>query len=243
MKTQCIIVDDEPLAIKLLRSHVEKIEDIELVAECKNAMQAYDVLRKQKVDLMLLDIQMPQITGIDFLKSLSHPPKVIFTTAYRNYALEGFDLEVVDYLLKPIQFERFFKAISRYFALTDNNVEVVSPESGIGAKEGDSFIYVKENKKVFKIFLNQICFIEGLGEYVKIHTQDQSHVTKTSLTSLEGKLPPSQFVRTHKSYIVGLSKISAFTTSSVDVNNQEIPVGRTYKQQVFKLLGYDNDSL
>lgn len=241
MATRTLIVDDEPLAIKLLKSHVENVETLELVAECKNAMQAYEVLRSTPVDLMLMDIQMPQITGIDFLKSLSNPPKVIITTAYRNYALEGFELEVVDYLLKPIKFERFFKAISRYYQMVDNPVKVIEKEVAQPAE--DAFIYVKENKKVHKVKLNDILYIEGLGEYVKIITQTESYVTKNSLNNLESKLPEGDFIRAHKSFIISIKKVTAFTSVSVDIQEKEIPVSRTYKQAVLKALNYDSDSL
>jgi len=240
MKTKCIIVDDEPLAIKLLKSHVEQVETLELVAECRNAMQAYDVLRKKQVDLMLMDIQMPQITGLDFLKSLSNPPKVIITTAYRNYAPEGFELEVVDYLLKPIQFDRFFKAINRFYQVADHDIKVIDSLNNQHG-EKSQFIYVKENKKVNKIFLDSIVSIEGLGEYVKICTNEGNYVTKNSLNNLESKLPHQLFVRTHKSFIIALSKVTAFTSTTIEIGKTEFPIGRTYKNEVLKALNFDSD--
>ena len=245
MKTKCIIVDDEPLAIKLLKSHVEKVESLELVAECRNAMQAFDALRTKSVDLMFTDIQMPQMTGIDFLKSLSHPPKVIITTAYREYAIEGFELEVVDYLLKPIQFDRFFKAVNRYFQLVENEIKVFSEDPGEGQKNKKPYVYVKENKKVVKIYLHDIYYIEGLGEYIKIFTPDATIITKSSLTNVEEKLPSDMFVRTHRSFIANLTHVKAFSSVAIEVKDKkiEIPIGRTYKNEVLKALKYESDML
>jgi len=155
MKTRCLIVDDEPLARELVRGHIQKLENFEIVDECDNAMKAMDALRMHAIDLMFLDIKMPQMTGIDFLKTLKRPPKVIITTAYSQYALDGFDLDVVDYLMKPVTFERFFKSVNKYFqAGKSENVEL---EGGNGTNS-EAFIYVKENKKVIKIYLNEIHF-------------------------------------------------------------------------------------
>lgn len=243
MKVKCLIVDDEPLAIKLLKSHVEKIDSLELVAECRNAMQAFDVLRNKNIDLMFLDIQMPQMTGLEFLKSLSHPPKVIFTTAYREYALEGFELEVVDYLLKPIQFDRFFKAVNRYLQLHDNEFKVHATSKSGQHTHQQAYVYVKENKKVKKIYLQDIFYIEGLGEYIKIYTPEKCIITKNSLTQVEEKLPGDMFVRTHRSYIIGIKHIKAFTSTGIEIGEKELPIGRTYKNVVLKALNYDGDIL
>jgi len=190
MKTKCLIVDDEPLARELIRGHIQKLENFEIVAECDNAMKAMDALRNHAVDLMFLDIKMPQMSGIDFLKTLKRPPKVIITTAFSQYALDGFELDVVDYLMKPVTFERFFKSVNKYFQSGQSeNVEV---EGGNGTSE-ESFIYVKENKKVIKIYLREIHFIEGLNEYIRIHTDNRRVVVKSSLQGIENKLPSEQF--------------------------------------------------
>ncbi|MCA1761299.1 MAG: response regulator transcription factor, partial [Bacteroidales bacterium] len=203
MKTNCLIVDDEPLARELMRNHIQKLDNFEIVAECSDAMKALDALRNHKVDLMFMDIQMPQITGIEFLKTLKHPPQVIITTAYREYALEGFELDVVDYLLKPITFERFLKAVNKYFQVSSDSFGSVENYSPVNNNE-EAYIYVKENKKVLKLHLKDILYIEGLSEYVKIHTSEKRIVTKTSMTSMEEKLPDNDFMRIHKSYIVSL---------------------------------------
>lgn len=235
MKTKCLIIDDEPLARDLVRNHLEKLDNFEIVAECGDAMKALQVLRNQHVDLMFMDIQMPQITGIEFLKTLKNPPRVIITTAYREYALEGFELDVVDFLLKPITFERFLKSVNKYFQVTTengNNGDAVSSPS----TPDEAFIYVKENKRVIKLLLNEILYIEGLSEYVKIYTDNKKIVTKTSMTNMEDKLPDDGFMRIHKSYIVSLNKIEAFTSSSIEVTGKELPIGRSYKNKVSKVL-------
>lgn len=237
MKTRCLIVDDEPLARELIKGYVAKLENFEIVAECSDAMKALNTLRAKPVDLMFMDIQMPQITGIEFLKTLKHPPKVIITTAYREYALDGFELDVVDYLLKPITFERFLKSVNKFYQMNQDDVQVVSGHtSDKGADE--SFIYVKENKKVIKIYLSEIKYIEGLSEYVQIYTDKRKVIVKTSLTQMEEKLPNEQFLRIHKSYIISVNKIEAFTANTIEIQNKELPIGRSYKNVVLNLLNF-----
>lgn len=238
MKTKCLVIDDEPLARDLIRSHIEKFENFEIVAECGDAMKALQELRNHQVDLMFMDIQMPQITGIEFLKTLKHPPKVIITTAYREYALDGFELDVVDYLLKPITFERFLKSINKYYQVTQEEVQNVTPVSSIISNE-EAFIYVKENKKVIKLHLNEIHYVEGLSEYVQIYTAKKKIITKTSMTNMQEKLPDTGFMRIHKSFIVSMTKIEAFTSHSIEVPGKEIPIGRSYKNSVLKALQYN----
>ena len=234
MKNRCLIVDDEPLARQLMMDHVSKLDDFELVGVCSNAMEALTALHNHKVDLMFLDIQMPQINGIDFLKTLKNPPKVIFTTAYREYALEGFELDVIDYLLKPITFERFLKSVNKYYQTKSDSIQVVES----GKPNENSFIYVKENKMVKKILLDEILYIEGYSEYVRIYIDDKRIITKASLTELEKKLPQDGFLRIHKSYIVSLTKITAFSASIIEIKNKELPIGRNYKNAVMKALNY-----
>lgn len=237
MKTKCMIVDDEPLACDLMRGHIEKLENFEIVAECHNAMKALSVLREKHVDLIFMDIQMPQITGIEFLKTLKHPPKVIFTTAYREYALEGFDLDVVDYLLKPITFERFLKSVNKYYQMCQDQVQMVPNTTSEKVME-ESFIYVKENKKVIKIYLSEIRYIEGLSEYVQIFTDKRKIITKTSMALMEEKLPADNFLRIHKSYIVPVNKIEAFTANTIEIHGKELPIGRNFKNAVLNSLNY-----
>ncbi len=236
MKTRCLIVDDEPLARELIKGYVAKLENFEIVAECSDAMKALNVLRAKPVDLMFMDIQMPQITGIEFLKTLKHAPKVIITTAYREYALDGFELDVVDYLLKPITFERFLKSVNKYYQMIQDDVQLVASQGDKGVDE--TFIYVKENKKVVKIYLSEIKYIEGLSEYVQIYTDKRKVIVKTSLTQMEEKLPAEQFLRIHKSYIISVSKIEAFTANTIEIQNKELPIGRSYKNVVLNLLNF-----
>lgn len=234
MKTKCLIVDDEPLARDLIRNYIEKLDGFQIVGECADAMKALKALRDHPVDLMFMDIQMPQITGIEFLKTLKKPPKVIITTAYRQYAIEGFDLDVVDFLLKPITFERFLKAVNKYYQVNVNEQQL-SVVNG-NAYSDEPFIYVKENKRVLKIHLHEILYMEGLSEYVQIYTEDKKIVTKNSMTNMQSKLPDSEFMRIHKSYIVSMSKIQAFTTSTVEVPGKKLPIGRSYKNAVLEAL-------
>ncbi len=235
MKTKCLIVDDEPLARDLMRNHIEKLDNFEIVCECGDAMKALKELRDQKIDLMFMDLQMPQITGIEFLKILKNPPKVIITTAYREYAVDGFELDVVDYLLKPITFERFLKSVNKYYQITQDESTVTAPVSEI-IQPAEPFIYVKENKRVIKVLLNEILYVEGLSEYVQIYTDKKKIITKTTLASLEEKLPGESFLRIHKSFIVSLHRIEAFTASTIEVPGKELPIGRSFKNSVFHAL-------
>ena len=235
MKTKCLIIDDEPLARDLIRNHIEKLDNFEIVAECGDAMKALQELRDQQVDLMFLDIQMPQITGLEFLKILKNPPKVIITTAYREYALDGFELDVVDYLLKPITFERFLKSVNKYYQITQDDIQNSNIEPQKYSHE-ETFIYVKENKRVIKVHLSDILYVEGLSEYVQIYTDKKKIITKLSMTGLEEKLPSNGFLRIHKSFIVSLSKVEAFTSHTIEVPGKELPIGRSYKSTVLDVL-------
>jgi len=240
MKTNCLIIDDEPLARDLIRSHINKLENFNIVAECGDAMRALQELRSQDIDLMFMDIQMPQITGIEFLKTLKSPPKVVITTAYREYALEGFELDVVDFLLKPVTFERFLKSVNKYYQVSQEEIAPLS-HSEEPKTNDDPFIYVKENKRVIKVYLNEILYIEGLSEYVQIYTGKRKIITKTSMTNMEEKLPSESFFRIHKSFIVSLSKIEAFTAHSIEVPGKELPIGRSYKSLVLDALQYNGN--
>lgn len=237
MKTKCLIVDDEPLARELIRGHVEKLENFEIVAECSDAMKALNVMRDKQVDLIFMDIQMPQITGLEFLKTLKHPPKVIITTAYREYALEGFELDVVDYLLKPITFERFLKSVNKFYQMNQDDVQVVAAASGEKMPE-ESFIYIKENKKIVKVYLSEIRYIEGLSEYVQVYTDKRKIITKTSMAQMEEKLPNDSFLRIHKSFIVSTNRIEAFTANTIEVQGKELPIGRSFKNGVLNALNF-----
>jgi DNA-binding LytR/AlgR family response regulator len=240
-KIKCVLVDDEPLALDVLESYIQRVDGLELTARCDNALKAFEVLRNHTVDLIFLDIQMPKLNGIDFLKTLQNPPKVIFTTAYREYALEAFDLDVVDYLLKPIPFGRFLKALSKAFGQIQNTTQNIN--SNVSAEEYEPYIstdtlIVRSDKKMIKINLKDIIYIESLKDYVIIHLSDKRVVTKQKISFLEQKLMDNNFIRIHRSFLVSASKISAFTQSHIEINGQELPIGRSYKSEVGKILGY-----
>lgn len=231
---KCIIVDDEPLAIDVIESHIAKLEDVEIVAKCTNALSAFEVVQKQDVDLIFLDIQMPKLTGLDFLKTLQNPPKVIFTTAYRDYAIESYDLNAVDYLLKPISFDRFLKAMSKVY---DREIQSpISKEIVEVRPNEDNYIYVKSDKKMVKIKLNEVLYIESLKDYVRIKTQDKMIITHQKISYLEEKLPEDSFTRVHRSFIVATKKVDCYSSAFLEVSGKEIPIGRNYKNQVMSKL-------
>lgn len=241
-KTRCLIVDDEPLAIEIIENHLSKFEEIEIVDKCNNAITAFEVLRREKVDLIFLDIQMPKITGVEFLKTLNHPPKVIFTTAYRDYALDAYELDVIDYLLKPISFERFMKAINKYYEIASGDFLIYNQSSSNGT-DATPYIYIKADKKFHKVYLNEILYIEALKDYLKIHCVNKKLVTLGQIGEFEKKLPENLFVRVHRSYIAALEKITAFNATQVDIGEKEIPIGRSYKYHVLKTLNIDGSNM
>ncbi|MES2110799.1 MAG: LytTR family DNA-binding domain-containing protein [Bacteroidota bacterium] len=228
-KTRCLLVDDEPLAITLLQKHVAQLDFLEVTATCSNAMKALEVLKSTEIDLMFLDIQMPAVSGIDFLKTLRNPPKVIITTAYREYALDGYDLDVVDYLLKPITFDRFFKAIERCLRQD-------TPPPALNSPAETSVIYVKSGYKHIKINIDDMLYIESLKDYVKIVTTENTILNKYRIGDMETKLAGKGFLRIHRSFIINLKHLSAFTASDVQVGKTELPIGESYKAIVTKLL-------
>jgi two-component system LytT family response regulator len=234
LKTRCLIIDDEPLAIKLIKSHLSRIESFGLAGECKNALEAIEVLKRERIDLMFLDINMPEITGIEFLKTIPDPPYVIITTAYREYAIEGYDLDVVDFLLKPISFERFLKAINRYC----NRVKPLYNNNGnqSGLKEPGRFIYLQDGKNIYRIPSGDIIYLEGYGEYVKVHTLNRVYLVRDSLTEFEGRLSPHPFLRVHKSYIVNTDRKTGFSTIHILLKDIELPMGRIYRDRVINSL-------
>jgi len=232
VKIKCLIIDDEPLAASLIEAHVAKVPNLEVVATCINALEGFEILKTQSIDLIFLDIQMPLLTGIEFLKALSNPPKVIFTTAYREYAIESYELEVVDYLLKPISFDRFFKAINKFF----KTIESIAPVHTITDSQNTTdFIYVNANKKHHKISFSDIVYAESIKDYIRIHLADKTIVTKEKISEFEHKLP-ANFLRTHRSYIVNADKITAYTVNDIEIGNIEIPIGISYKKQLLEKL-------
>lgn len=232
MAIKCLIIDDEPLAIQIIELHLEQIPDLELVATFQNPLEAFDLLKTTAIDLIFLDIEMPLLTGIDFVKSLQQPPKVIFTTAYRNYAVESYELDVVDYLVKPITFTRFFKAVNKYKNRVGTALLHDAPSE---AEPTNDHIYVNVNKKFIKIDFDAILYVESIKDYIRIHLEDQNIVTKDKIGEFEHKLPKG-FLRVHRSYIVNSAKVSAFTASDVEIGEREIPIGEHYKKEVLACL-------
>ena len=241
MSLKCIIVDDEPLALEVLEAYIERIEGLELVAKCENAVKAFDALKKLQVDLIFLDIQMPKLTGIDFLKVLNPAPKVIFTTAYREYAIESYELNVVDYLLKPIAFNRFMMAVNKAMDGSVEYDEESSEESQVAPD--DPYIFLKADRKMVKVYLKDILYIESLKDYVRIKTPDREIVSLQKISYLEQKLPEDFFMRIHRSFIVPIKKIEAFSNHAVEVGGKELPIGRNYKNQVLEVLNSDSSIL
>ncbi|MBI1343447.1 MAG: response regulator [Terrimonas sp.] len=229
---RCLIVDDEPLAREIISRYIAEIPSLELVGEFQNALQAFAWLQQHKADLIFLDIRMPQLNGNDFLKTLKNPPRVIFTTAYTDYALEGYELDVADYLMKPIPFERFLKAVNKAFPQG-----VHTEESNIGPDiKNESFVYFRVDRKMVKVMLHEIQYIESMKDYIKVHTAERVLLTKQSISSVEAMLPESVFIRVHRSFIVSLNAIKSFTSELLDIGNTEIPVGKLYRQGVMKML-------
>lgn len=238
MKKKCLLIDDEPLALEVLANHINKIDDLEIVDKCNDAASAFNVLKNKQVDLVFLDIQMPEITGLEFLRSLSNPPKVIMTTAFREYAVDGFELDVVDYLLKPISFPRFMKAIDKYLSLENISTTKIPEKENIY----ENYIYIKADKKIHKIDFDEIIYIESLKDYLTIYTATRRLTTKQKISEMENILPADKFVRIHKSYIVSKNHISSFTPYSVEIGKKELTIGRTYKDSVFKALNFRIDN-
>jgi len=229
MKIRCVIVDDEPLAVQLLQKHLTQLDFFEIVATSNNALKALEILNRQPVDLLFLDIKMPQLSGLDFLKSLRNPPKTILTTAYREFALDGFELGVIDYLLKPITFDRFFKAIERYLSTGNQRM----PE--ILSSSEPQFIYLKTGHKFFKVDTHDILYAESLKDYVHVHTREKVIISKYKIGDLENELKGKGFLRIHRSFIVNLLHITAFTANDVEIGKVELPVGDTYKQILLRV--------
>ena len=218
----CLIADDERNALDILENYIGKVDHLNLKARCSDAFQVYSVLRTESIDLAFLDISMPQLSGIDLFRSLALPPKVIFTTAHKDYAIEAFELRALDYLLKPFSFERFLQAVDRLGA--ENEIEV---------RQGHLTIY--HNRKHVRVELESIQYVQAIGNYAKVFTTDKMYVTHEGIKSLLSKLPHPQFVQIHKSFIVASSKIDAFTSEHVLMGASKIPVGRTFKQQLEEL--------
>jgi DNA-binding LytR/AlgR family response regulator len=234
-KIFCLAVDDEPPALEVLKKYIASMEHLELAGVCADAIEALNVLRRQKIDLLFLDIQMPYLLGTDLIRTLKKPPKVIFTTAYRKFAVEGFELDAVDYLLKPISFERFLKAVNKVmetsFRVADVNANIY--EQG---NSQASFINLRADRKNLKISLDEILFIESLKDYIKVVTTTKNIVTKQAISSLEQALPSNNFIRIHRSFIVAINKIESFTSDTIDIGKHQLPISRMYRHEVNRIL-------
>ncbi len=230
--TRCLIIDDEPLARQLLESHVRQVKTLQVVGTCETAIEAFELLHREQIDLLFLDIQMPGITGLNFLKSLKNPPQVIFTTAYMEYAVEAFELEAVDYLLKPITFERFIKAIQKIG--TQKEVPAVT-----SSQPSDEAIFIKVQKRLLRIAYPDIFYIEGFGDYIKVVTANTVHTSYSTLNKIAELLPEQQFMRIHKSFIINLRHIQFVEGNLVRILDKELPLGVTYKEALYKKLGQE----
>jgi DNA-binding LytR/AlgR family response regulator len=232
-KVRCLIVDDEPPAIELLKKYITSVPELELSGTCENAVEALSVLKNKPVDLLFLDIQMPQLLGTDFVRTLKNPPRIIFSTAFREFALEGFELDAVDYLLKPISFERFLKAVNKVLQTNLEGPVSAEPEKPVKA---DAYIYFRTDRKMVRVFLEDILYVESLKDYIKVVTTSKQIVTKQAISVLENLLPVEQFLRIHRSYLVSVKWIESFTSEDVQIGTKELPIGRMYHHEVNKAL-------
>jgi DNA-binding LytR/AlgR family response regulator len=236
MKIRCLIVDDEPLAQRVIELYASDIPSLEVVQKCSNALEAMEVLKEKEVDLLFLDINMPKLSGLELLRAMKNPPFVIITTAYAEFAIQGYELNVVDYLMKPFGFERFLKAFQKVVDLLKqreiNLVPVKVPEENLE----DQYIFVKSSKRTYRINLNDILYIEALGDYVKIYTTDKMIISYHSMKSLETLLSPKQFPRIHKSFIVSLARIDLIEGNQVKLKDRYLPIGTNYKADFEKLI-------
>ncbi len=235
-KIICLAVDDEPPALDVLKKYIVAVHNLELAGTCADAVEALNFLRHQTIDLLFLDIQMPNLLGTDLIRTLKNPPKVIFTTAYRKFAVEGFELDAVDYLLKPISFERFLKAVNKVmetgFKIPEHTDFNLDQQSNVQ----NAFVNLRADRKNLKVHLDDILYIESLKDYIKVVTPLKNIVTKQSISSLEEMLPKNKFARIHRSFIVAIDKIESFTSDTIEIAKHELPISRMYRHEVEKLL-------
>jgi len=238
MKMNCIAVDDEVLALKKIRRYAEKIDYLNLLGTFDNALSTLSFLRTNKVDLIFLDIQMDEFTGIQFLETLKNPPFVILTTAYDEYALKAYELDVIDYLMKPIPFERFVKGVEKVYArfLKENSTPVPSADSAVKKQTQPGYTFIKSGNKTVKVYFHKILYIEGMRDYLQIHTEDNRIMTLLNFKNMQELLDPQKFVRVHKSYIISIDKIDYIENNTIKIRDKIIPVSNTYKVPFFNLL-------
>jgi len=231
-KIECLVIDDEPPAQAVLRKYIEQVEKLELAGICNSALEAISFLQSHPVDLLFLDIQMPGLLGTKFIRTLNNPPKVIFTTAYRKFALEGFELNAVDYLLKPISFERFLTGVNKILQLNLQPSSRIQSPNETGPEANHPFLYVRSERKMVKILFSDILYIESLKDYIKIVTTGRTIITRQAISSLEEMLPKDSFIRIHRSYIVAINRIESFNGETIDIAKNELPIGRLFKHDV-----------
>ncbi|WP_205527076.1 LytR/AlgR family response regulator transcription factor [Hanstruepera ponticola] len=227
----CLIVDDEAIAREVIATHLSKIDAITVVASCSHAMEAFNIISTHDINLVFLDINMPEISGISFAKSINKDINIIFTTAYRDYAVEGFELQAVDYLLKPISFDRLLKAVNTYF-----DIYATSNQSVLPQPEANPFMFVRADRRMIKVDFDSIIYIESYSDYIKIHLPNETIVTRETITAIEAKLPAKDFLRIHRSYIVSIANITSFTNEHIVINGHALTISRSYKKEVLELL-------
>ena len=234
----CIIVDDEPMAIKVIESHIQHIDNLNIVGKYNSAISAFSALQTLSVDLIFLDIQMPKMSGLTFIKAINQSPYIVLTTAHREYALESYELNVTDYLLKPISFERFMKAMSKIYALEQKQMLTTSAAE-VKTTTSKPFVYVKSERQFIKILLEDILYIESIKNHVVISTKEKKTTTLLSISQMEAKLPEQHFIRIHRSFIVNMNSIQQFSSTHIMVEKKHLPIGRLYKNEVLKRLQDD----
>jgi len=229
MKIRTVIVDDEPLAIEVIETYLKNFSDIEITAKCGDGIQAFNTLQQKKADLMFLDVKMPGLNGTELLKSLKNPPKVIFTTAYHDYAVEGFELNALDYLLKPVSFDRFLKAMEKVYEHFGFTARQNISTGTMPARNQDIFLYLKVERKMVKVDVKDILWIESQKDYIKVVLSDKELISKQKISILEELLPEDEFLRIHRSFIISMNKIESFNSSKIEIGAKELPIGRNYK--------------
>ncbi len=241
MKIKCVVIDDEHLAREYLKNYISKVPELEILGDFNSPLKAMELIKSGVVDLIFIDIQMPDITGIDFVKSLTHRPSVVFTTAYQDYALEGFNLSAVDYLLKPFSFDRFYQAVNKVIDQHEKPKATPEMESEpeLKANPTEKYLTIRADRKYYKINYEDIQYIEGQKAYVTFHTDQKRITALASLKELEDTLPPQQFIRIHKSFIVAIKAISSLEGNLLEVNQAKLPVGKMYKDKVLEIFGVE----
>lgn len=236
MKIKCIIIDDEPLAISVIENHLKSFDHVEIVETFNNPLKAYRILEQEKIDVIFLDINMPQMTGFVFIENLSYKPLIVITTAYREYAVKSFEFNILDYLVKPIPFNRFLKTVNKIYQQV-----YVNSASADTSLQQEPHIFLKVNKKLIKINLNDILYIESLKDYIKVITTLGDYVVHKSLSAITEELPQSNFIRIHRSYTISINKISALEGNTIEISNRKIPIGRNYTKQAKERIFNIND--